>query len=60
MSTHNLCFEAKVGEIGIPLYTPGIPLYTPVLLHKSEVKLKGYTFHGHVILMILTDAFANC
>ena len=31
MSTHNLCFGAKIRKIGIPLHTP-------VLLYKSEVK----------------------
>ena len=29
-STHNLCFEAKIRKIGIPLHTP-------VLLYKSGV-----------------------
>ena len=41
-STHNLCFGAKIRNIGIPLQTP-------VLLYKIGVK--GYTFHGHVFLM---------
>ena len=31
MSTHNLCFGAKIRKIGIPLYTP-------VLLYKSGYK----------------------
>ena len=31
MSTHNLCFGAKIRKIGIPLHTP-------VLLYKSGVK----------------------
>ena len=31
MSTHNLCFGAKIRKIGIPLYTP-------VLLYKSGVQ----------------------
>ena len=31
MSTHNLCFGAKIRKIGIPLQTP-------VLLYKSEVQ----------------------
>ena len=30
-STHNLCFEAKIRKIGIPLHTP-------VLLYKSGVQ----------------------
>ena len=30
-STHNLCFGAKIGKIGIPLHTP-------VLLYKSGVQ----------------------
>ena len=37
-STHNLCFEAKIRNIGIPLHTP-------VLLHKSGVQ--GGSCHGH-------------
>ena len=42
-STHNLCFGSKIG----------MPLYTPVLLHVyKKVGFKGYTCHGHVILMI--------
>ena len=39
MSTHNLCFGAKIRKIGIPLHTP-------VLLYK--VGFKGYS---HVFLM---------
>ena len=31
MSTHNLCFGAKIRKIGIPLHTP-------VLLYKSGVQ----------------------
>ena len=31
MSTHNLCFGAKIRTIGIPMHTP-------VLLHKSWVQ----------------------
>ena len=31
MSTNNLCFEAKIIKLGIPLHTP-------VLLYKSGVK----------------------
>ena len=31
VSTHNLCFEAKIRKIGIPLHTP-------VLLYKSGVQ----------------------
>ena len=31
MSTHNLCFEAKISKIGIPLHTP-------VLLYKGGGK----------------------
>ena len=31
MSTHNLCFGAKIRKIGIPMYTP-------VLLYKSGVQ----------------------
>ena len=33
MSTHNLCFGAKIRKIGIPLHTP-------VLLYKSGVILR--------------------
>ena len=44
-STHNLCFEAKIRKIGIPLQTPDF-------LYKSGVQ-GGYTFHGHVFLMKL-------
>ena len=36
-STHNLCFEAKIRKIGIPLYTPLLP-------YKSGVR-------GNVFLM---------
>ena len=43
MSTHNLCFGAKIRKIGIPLHTP-------VLLYKSGVQ-GGYTLHGHVFMM---------
>ena len=32
MSTHNLCFGAKIRKIGIPLHTP-------VLLYKSGVEV---------------------
>ena len=31
MSTHNLCFRAKIRKIGVPLHTP-------VLLYKSGVQ----------------------
>ena len=34
MSTHNLCFGAKIRKIGIPLHTP-------VLLYKSEPEVQG-------------------
>ena len=37
-STHNLCFGAKIRKIGIPLHTPAL-------------LSRGYTLHGHVILM---------
>ena len=40
--TYNLCFGAKIRKIGIPLYTP--------VLYK--VGFEGYTFHGHVFLMV--------
>ena len=45
MSTHNLCFGAKIRKIGLP---PD----TPVLLYKSGVYMRGNTFHGHVFQMI--------
>ena len=42
MSTHNLCFGAKIG----------IPLHTPDLLYKSGVGVGGGgQIHGHVFLM---------
>ena len=37
MSTHNLCFEAKIRKIGIPLHTP-------VLLYKSGVYITRTCF----------------
>ena len=43
MSTHNLCFGAKIRKIGIPLQTS-------VLLYKIGFQ-GGYTLHGHVFLM---------
>ena len=36
-STHNLCFGAKTRKIGIPLHTP-------LLLYKSGVYVRGYSF----------------
>ena len=44
MSTHNLCFGAKIRKIGIPLHTP-------VSLYKSEVQGGGYSLHEDVFLM---------
>ena len=41
--THNLCFGAKIRNIGIPMQTP-------VFLYKSG-GLRGYTLHGHVFIM---------
>ena len=43
MGTHNLCFEAKIRKIGIPLHT--------LVLYKSG-GLRGYTLHGHVFMML--------
>ena len=37
MSTHNLCFGAKIRKIGIPLHTP-------VYLHKSGVYISRTCF----------------
>ena len=42
MSTHNLCFVAKIRKIGIRLHTL-------VLLYKWGIR--GYTFQGHVFVM---------
>ena len=39
MSTHNLCFKAKIRKIGIPLHIP-------VLLYKSGVQ--GCILHTNV------------
>ena len=52
MSTHNLCFGAKIRKIGIPLHTP-------VLLYKSGVQ-GGYTLHGHVFVMISITQASMC
>ena len=46
MSTHNLCFGAKIRKIGIPLQTP-------VVLYKSGVLGGGYSLHGHVFLLLM-------
>ena len=43
LSTHNLCFGAKIRIIGIPLHTP-------VLLYKSGVPYEEVC-HGHVFLL---------
>ena len=43
-STHNLCFRAKLRNLGIPLHIP-------VLLYKSGVQ-GGYTLHGHYFVML--------
>ena len=45
-STHNLCFEAKIRKIGIPL----IPQFCYI-----KVGHEGYTFNGHVFLMNVTN-----
>ena len=50
MSTHNLCFGAKIRKIGIPLHTP-------VLLYKWGSR--GYTLHGHVFVMSFIFLFPN-
>ena len=50
MSTHNLCFGAKIRKIAIPLYTP-------VLLYKSGGS-RGIHVTGHVFLMTAPDL--NC
>ena len=42
MSIHNLCFTVKIRK----MYTPVHPRFT---ILKSGVR--GYTSHGHVILM---------
>ena len=42
MSTHNLCFVAKIRKIGIPLY-PSFAIL--------KWGLRGYILHGHVFLM---------
>ena len=43
MSTHNLCFGAKIRKIGIPLYTP--------ILLKQKWDIRGYSLHRYVFLM---------
>ena len=60
VSTHNLCFGAKIRKINIPTSTHNlcfgakirkinIPLQTPVFYIK--VGFEGYTLHGHVFLV---------
>ena len=41
MSTHNLCFGAKIRKIGIP---PAYPSFTRYI----KVGFKGYSMHRHV------------
>ena len=44
MGTHNLCFEAKIRKIGIPLQAP---------VYYIKVGYEGvYSFHGHVVLTL--------
>ena len=43
-STHNLCFRAKIRK---DRYTPAYPSFS---IYKWG--LRGYTFHGHVFLML--------
>ena len=48
MSTHNLCFRAKIKK----KYTPVHPSFT---IKKWGVR--GYKSNGHVILMYIKDGF---
>ena len=45
MSTHNLCFRAKIRKICIP----NKPKFYYI---KVGWGVRGYTFHGHVFLML--------
>ena len=46
MSTHNLCFGAKIRKIDIPAY-PSFAI--------QKWGSRGYTLHGHVFLMSVTS-----
>ena len=51
MSTHNVCFGAKIRKIGIPLHTP-------VLLYKKGVQ-GGYTLHGYAFVVYFAVKLTN-
>ena len=51
MSIHNLCFTVKIRK----MYTPVHPGFTIL-----KWGVRGYTSHGHVILMNYRSTVANC
>ena len=64
MSTHNLCFRAKIRKKYIPLYTPvllykvgckGVFLSRTCFRDASNWGVRGYSFHGLVFVMHLTE-----
>ena len=51
MSIHNLCFTVKIRKI----YTPVHPRFT-ILKWGGGGGVRGYTTHGHVILIEENDS----
>ena len=47
-SSHNLCFGTQIRKVGIPLHSPVFSI--------QKWGLNGYTFPGHVLLMLAVPA----